>query len=239
MPLDPKRPFLISPPFGKYFHCKKAYSVIGSYTAKPRPGKWWVSTRPIRYSSGPAWWHNMNMPNPGIENLPKSYKPNTILSLAPIELSDWVEFAVYAEDIEIPIEFNLSYCSIPNGRGLNKLYSKVPSAIFKLTNYPNTIKTAEELYDSGFRYFHICGPTTKFVGCVAGAPLQRYNLPLVKELANSFPDVNIIGGGGICSVEDIISYRNAGAKWFSLSTAFFKPWRGYKILKQYNEGYGI
>lgn len=37
--LDPDRLFLISPPFGSYFRHGRAYSMLGSFTTEPRPGR--------------------------------------------------------------------------------------------------------------------------------------------------------------------------------------------------------
>jgi len=48
MPLDPDRPFLISPPAGTWFRHRRAYSVIGSFTREIRPGRLSRIVRTVR-----------------------------------------------------------------------------------------------------------------------------------------------------------------------------------------------
>jgi dihydroorotate dehydrogenase len=260
MPLDLNLPFLISPPFGQYARRRNAYSVLGSYTTQPRPGRLrqMLSTlRPVPSGAGPTWISRADLRNPGIESLPTRrvmrdhrtrstatappFKPNHIVSLAPMDYHDWAEFANWVEMLNLNnvpiIEINLSHISadskmLPPKRSLERILAVQSTIIVKLPPMPKSVETACWLYDRGVQYVHLSGPYPAPIGEVSGAPLREINLPLVEELANSITSLNIIGGGGILSVEDVMSYRSAGARWFSLSTAFFRPMRGWRILRE-------
>jgi dihydroorotate dehydrogenase len=258
VPLDLERPYFISPPFGRYLRAKNAYSVTGSYTTEPRPGRLQRvlrTLRPVPSDDGPAWINKIGLRNPGIEALPIHAKkqrhnarlippipPPAIVSIALIADNDWLVFVRWLEFFDpncIPlIEVNVSCPNIdiprslvPPKRLLARMLLVQPDLIFKLPPLEPSIETAINLYDNGVQYIHLSNTYPTPVGGLSGAPLRNINLPLVEELAHTLPSLNIIGGGGIIDWGDVASYRNAGARWFSLSSVFFRLRRGFNLLK--------
>jgi dihydroorotate dehydrogenase len=99
---------------------------------------------------------------------------------------------------------------------------------------------AEQAVLAGVRYLHAGNTLPSERGGISGHPLKFVNLQIVEALAKMFSgiNVNIVGGGGIYSFDDLIDYRNAGANSYSLATVWFKPWRARKIMRQYERLYG-
>lgn len=250
MSLDPARPFHISPPFGTWFCARNAYNHLGSFTVEPRQGRLGRiirTVRPVPSDDGPAWINKIGLRNPGMSTLPgiKSvegdypYRPGEIVSLAAVSNKDWAAFEKWLDERlgVVLVEFN-PYCpnldehaSLPSTRQLKRLLTLCPDAIFKLLPSPKSIDDAVKLFDQGVRYVHLSNTIPTPIGGISGKPLMKINLPLVEELAHSLPSLEIIGGGGIYSWDDVITYRNAGARRFAVGSAFFWPPRGRRILR--------
>ena len=85
-------------------------------------------------------------------------------------------------------------------------------------------------YNSRIRYIHISNTIPTKRGGESGKRLKEINIPLIKQLKLTLPDINIIGGGGIYSPQDLIDYKDAGADYYSLATVWFTPWKVKKIV---------
>ena len=252
MPLAADRPFLISPPFGSHFAHRSAYSVLGSYTAEPRHGRWRRvvrTVRPVPSDAGPAWINKIGLRNPGIASLPKAptvpaprhdpFAPGTIVSFAPLEPSDWHKFEQYLDESrsQILVEFNIScpnvdeHPSLPPNRQITRLLANCPDAIFKLPPTKLAVDTAARLADLGARYVHLSNTIPSAIGGISGAPLREQNLPLVEAATRARGALVVIAGGGIYEPDHVRQYRDAGATRFSLGTAWFWPPRAKRILR--------
>ena len=133
MTLDPARPFFISPPFGSYLRHSRAYSVLGSYTRAPRPGRTMQVLRTVRPlgrepdGSPKGWLNKVGLRNAGWDVWPKSntryiraslsvsadlalkefYQKPRIVSLAPLADVDW-----YAIERWLDERFHLPFTEI-------------------------------------------------------------------------------------------------------------------------------
>ena len=56
----------LSPPFGNYLRSPNAISIRGSFTLRPRDGRWAQVARTLRYSPSHGGWVNaIGLRNPG------------------------------------------------------------------------------------------------------------------------------------------------------------------------------
>lgn len=252
MSLDPDRPFLISPPTGTWFRHHRAYSVIGSFTRYARPGRLGRivrTVRPVPSDAGPAWVNKIGLRNPGIASLERM-KPGgsngpkyEIVSLAPLEPSDWHVFEAYLDAIYgVAIELNVScpnvdeHPDLPEATTIKRLLGACPDAIWKLPPNRHAAHTAHLLCGLGARYVHLSNTIPSPIGGISGAPLRELNLPLVESAAEMINrdafDAEVIAGGGIYAKEHVRAYRDAGATRFSMTTAWFWPPRARRALKE-------
>jgi len=228
-----KTKFIISPPFGNYVGHENATRVVGSFTLHPRPDlvKQTLKTlRPIKN----GWVNKIGLRNKGIENV--KWREDRIHSLAPIKEGDWEIFQNIIPN-DYAIEINLG-CPNVNHNGMisnNALLGFIKKCSFVSMKLPPTSLAhyhIEEGLHAGIRYFHMCNTIPVEAGGESGQRLKKRSLELIrgvrKEFGNGF---NIIGGGGIYSIDDVIEYEKAGANHFSLATIWFKPLRALKILK--------
>lgn len=251
--LDPGRPFLISPPFGTWFRADNAYSILGSFTVEPRPGRLGQvlrTVRPAPFERGPAWINKIGLRNPGMNSLPRykrrdadgPFRENEIVSLAPLADTDWHAIERWLDERFglARVEINVScpnvdeHPRLPDVSILRRLVGSCPSVIFKLppTSSANTILTIDRLIAARVRYVHLSNTLPSPIGGISGAPLREVNLPLVESVARTFgPQIEVVAGGGIYTAEDVRRYQNAGASRFSIATAFFKPWRAHRVLR--------
>ena len=70
-----------------------------------------------------------------------------------------------------------------------------------------------------------------FVFSNVHAEVKKFNMRYIPRIQKQFPNLEIIGGGGIYSPQDLLDYSRLGIHSFSLSTVFFNPWKVDKILK--------
>lgn len=246
--LDPDRPFLISPPFGTYFSDRRAYSVLGSFTAEPRPGRTGQvlrTVRPVPHERGPAWINKVGLRNPGIASLARFGVPghamprDEIVSLSPLEGRDWGLFEQFLDEAFGPlrVEFNVScpnvdeHPSLPPLFKIRRLLANCPDAIWKLPPTRRALDSAALLHDAGARYVHLSNTIPSPVGGISGTPLRELNLPLVEAVARALPSLEVVAGGGIYHPDHVRQYRDAGAVRFSLATSFFWPPRARRILE--------
>lgn len=247
--LSPDRPFFISPPFGSYFHNEKAYSVRGSYTRFARPNRFKQILRTVRPVPG-GWINKIGLRNPGMLTV-REWPDNEVMSLALIDgdKTEWDHVVDYAlartgvmrSTMPNPVfEFNISCPNtnhpVPAMPDKVQVRSLVchdrPTVVFKLQPLESSISAAVQLADWGVTYLHFSNTLPSPIGGISGAPLREVNLPLIEKVRNalvSYP-VEIIGGGGIYSVDHLRQYRDAGAVRFSLSTAWVWPPRALRII---------
>ena len=259
--LNPHKPFFISPPFGYYFSHPNAYSVLGSYTPLPRPGRFSQIIKTVRPVEG-GWLNKIGLRNPGMKSI-KTWQHNQILSFAAItgEEGEWEQIIdhirskivfIYSphEPGSTIIEINISCPNtnhpvpmLPSRYQLSKLlldYNSRLTTIFKLQPLLHqALDTAQKLADQGATYLHLSNTLPTPIGGISGKHLREANLPIVDRVASEvctrYPNLELIAGGGIYDISHLKQYLSSGATRFSLATAFVKPWRGYKIINQYSQ----
>ena len=226
----------ISPPFGNYLRISNTLPIRGSFTVEPRPGLFMQILKTLRYSvEKQAWINKIGLRNKGLDWAVEQYKQSKreqIISIAIMEKNDIPKILEKIPE-DMNIELNVS---CPNAekqminQGLSDFVNdKRKWCIIKVS--PTTsLNTIDNYYQQGFRQFHCSNtlPTPK--GGMSGHHLIPYNEKLIKYLKTNYKDIQVIGGGGIQTKQDIEIYKKFGADHFAMSTVFFCPYKSYKLL---------
>lgn len=251
MKLSSARPFFISPPFGTYFNHPHAYSVLGSFTEYARPGRLGQILRTVRPVPG-GWINKIGLRNPGMPTLMHHpVKPHQVISLALIDgdrrewdaiISFVMEYTGRHHRLHPIFEINISCPNTdhpvpakPDTDHMKRLINAaVPSGglIFKLQPLESSVGLSFFLADNGAEYIHLSNTLPSPIGGISGQEQWKVNLPLVDKVSNMLAgyDLEIIGGGGIYTVDHLKAYTAAGATRFSLSTAWTWPPRAKRII---------
>ena len=229
----------ISPPFGNYINLPYTRSIKGSFTLKPRPGLISQIFKTLRYSFiHKGWINKIGLRNNGIDWAINKYKNgyfnfyrNSVISIAIMNENKIEEFLEKIPD-DMDLEINIS---CPNTE-----HSLVDQNIHKFLNPQRkwcSIKlsplcTPEQIdcyYNQGFRKFHCSNTLPVSNGGLSGSSLKPYTSSLISIINEKYDDVEIIAGGGIRDITDIIMYKNNGANLFSVSTICFNPFMFSKL----------
>ncbi len=107
----------------------------------------------------------------------------------------------------------------------------------KLPPVEQSINLISEALKEGVTTFHLSNTIPSDKGGISGVLLKEQSLKLIAKVKEKFGDkIEIIGGGGIYSEEDIDLYNSAGADIFSIATIIIKnPLKINKIIKRSNE----
>lgn len=227
----------ISPPFGNYLNIPKTISIKGSFTLEPRNGLFFQILKTLRYSfEDQAWINKIGLRNKGLDWAIKNYKQSNheqIISIAIINKNDIPKILK-----KIPEDMNIEVnVSCPNAekemvnQGLsNFVNDKRKWCIIKVS--PTTcFDTLDNYYKQGFRQFHCSNTLPTPRGGMSGHHLIPYNEKLIKHLKTNYKDIQVIGGGGIQTNEDLILYKNFGADHMSISTLCFHPFKFFNFYK--------
>jgi dihydroorotate dehydrogenase len=229
----------ISPPFGNYFQLKNAISIKGSFTLKPRSGLFFQIFKTLRYDFKRGGWVNkIGLRNPGIDYAIENYykQPNTVISVAIMKKEEIPEL-----NEKIPkdcdIELNISCPNVKKEKVYNDVgvfYNSTRKwCIVKLSPL-DSIDEVDILYTQGFRQFHCCNTVPTERGGLSGKSLIPFSRSLIREINEKYPDTEIIGGGGITNMFDIVRYHSSGAVHYSVATLCFHPLLFYKLYSNYN-----
>lgn len=229
----------ISPPFGNYISLPSTISIKGSYTLEPRDGlisQIIKTLRFINYNGQYTWINKIGLRNPGIHYGMKTYNHDTdIISIAIMEKEEIDKFnAIIPKNTNIEINV-----SCPNTEksmindGIQVFLNKQRKwCIIKLS--PETDeKLIDNYYSQGFRQFHCSNTLYTNNGGLSGKILIPYNIKLIKFIKNKYEDATIIGGGGIYDYNTLLTYKENGANFFSISTVFFHPTKVLPLLYNY------
>jgi dihydroorotate dehydrogenase len=220
-----------------------ATSVLGSFTFLPRPGRFFRILTTVRRIPG-GWVNSIGLRNPGIQSL-SLFHWDTVYSLAAIGPSDWYCIAEYLRSRSelcrrgIAVELNLS-CPNVAERGIT------PREIETFTSRPHQFQTviakispesdralwqAEAAVRAGVDHLHIGNAYPSPAGGISGRPLLSITPATVEAVAERFPTVSIIAGGGISRPEHVKTYADAGATRFSISTGCLHPMRIRRLIR--------
>lgn len=233
MPNKPKR-IIISPPFGNHLNFDWATSVSGTFTLEKRSGliKQTIKTiRPIKN----GWVNRIGFRNKGLRNV-RTFDNDRIYSCSDISHhSDWEEMLDILPDSAM-VEINLGCPNVRRPHITNNILlecvNKFSFVSVKIPPTKEALRYIGFARSNGVRTVHLCNTIPTERGGESGKRLKELTLPLIEETKKQFPDLTIIGGGGIYGPQDVIDYHNAGADYFSLATIFFTPWKVKKVKKQ-------
>jgi len=230
--------FLIGAPFGNYITHSKCTSICGTYTLHKR-GSWIkrlyraiTTIRPIKN----GWINNIGLLNSGIKSV-GVFKLHKIYSITAIQSEEWNALIEYIPK-EIAVELNLSCPNIEQRSNINDhqvvaYINKFPVVIFKLSPTNEIYSQIDRFVNLGSKYIHIANTIPTSRGGESGERLKEFSVKTVKNIRDKYPNIKIIGGGGIYSDKDVELYKNAGADYFSLATIWFNPWKAMRLLKKF------
>lgn len=224
--------FIISPPFGRYFSHEHATSVKGSYTWERRKGLILQALKTVRPTKQ-GWRNKIGLRNCGLQNV--KFKRGNIYSIAGINDGDWEKMISIIPHGHL-VELNASCPNVDHyeiDTDAVKLAVRNHVTIVKIAPVKDAATAIEQCVKAGAHHIHLTNALPVEKGGESGGKLKPVSMGLVRETREQYPDLSIIGGGGIYSVDDVYAYREAGANKFSLSTAFMVPWRGFKIIRDY------
>lgn len=249
-------PLIISAPFGNYHKFLKCVTqtkftpTLGTFTwenrgfwTKPYGGTFTRLLLSLRYSPLlKSWTNKVGLKNPGIRwyrNQVMAGKTNacdkiiSIYGYTKIEWENLVDCCMY--DIHPhAVEVNTS---CPNNvTGNSKLYQQVferlmnygLTTIVKISpvNYSTTVEIA---YKTGIRNFHATNTLPVSRGGMSGKALMPISLSVVESLRMKYPNITIIGGGGVTSTKDALEYLVVGADHVSIGSMLFNPFNWKKV----------
>jgi dihydroorotate dehydrogenase len=218
----------ISPPFGNYINLPNTKSIKGSFTLHSRKGLLLQILKTLRYSFEKQGWINqIGLRNKGIDWAIKKYKfdKHSIVSIA---IMDYNEIDILNNKIpdSMDLELNISCPNVKNNLIHDDLYKFLNNnrqwCCIKLSPLSD-ISLIDKYYKQGFRQFHCCNTLHTKYGGLSGISIQQYSFKLIKEIKSKYPDVEIIGGGGITTINDINQYKKYGANHYSISSLMFNP----------------
>lgn len=231
----------ISPPFGNYIDLPNVLSVKGSFTVEPRYGLFQQIFKTLRYSwHYNGWINKIGLRNPGIDYALQKYggastENGHVISIAILQKADIPKFLSKIPN-DINLEINVSCPNVEKSmidEGIDKfLHPKRKWCIIKVSPLISQNKL-DSYYEKGFRQFHLSNTYPTDAGGLSGPSLIPYNKKNIQFLRNKYPDVTIIGGGGVQSLEQVELYKSFGANHISVSSLCFNP---IKFLRLY---YGI
>lgn len=221
----------ISPPFGNYIDLPYTIPIRGSYTIEPRKGLLLQVLKTLRYSyENNGWINKIGLRNKGIDwalrRCQKYCDENgEIISVAIMNEAD-VKKMVHKIPANVNLELNVS-CPNTEKKMINKGLSQFINndrrwCIIKVSPTINT-NEIDMYYKQGFRQFHCSNTLPTPRGGLSGRTLMSYNEKIICYLRTNYPDVEIIGGGGITSWEDVEKYKKWGVNHIAISTVCFNP----------------
>lgn len=246
---------VISAPFGNYLSLG-ATPTLGTFTWERRGGflyRLWRMARTLRPVSG-GWVNKLGLPNPGIRaGLKDSLEANQIVSIKGFNRKEWIDLAELVQTRApetAAIELNLSCPNVKDRPDMTEAYGicsdvvkslhdlvdrqrgliSPPAVIAKLGPH-HTLSMAEACAAAGVAGFHICNTLPVERGGISGAQLHPYALRACVAVAEAYPNLPIIGGGGVYSVEAARRFFQNGASHVAVASALLNPLR-WKLVQQ-------
>lgn len=238
------KPFVVSAPFGNWFGYPNATSTLGTYTLNYRGGRLyrlWRCLRTLRYSrSASGWVNKLGLPNPGIDSLEEI--TDQIVSIHGFDREEWIALAEKIRNKPIQtVEFNLSCPNVGHKHAINDVIPAISwllsSGLHIITKLPPVrwMELAEPLHNIGVTTFHCCNTLPTPRGGLSGKSLKPLSLWAVSEIKQKWPDVKVIGGGGVTHQQDVDDYRNAGADHVAIGSVLFNPLNWRRVRRMIGE----
>lgn len=244
----------ISPPFGNYLNFKDNLHILpikGSFTLHPRPNNasyleylgslCGQFIRTFRYNfKYHGYVNKIGLRNRGIQYALETYytpsKQNNIISVAIIDEKEIDELnKLIPRDCNI--ELNVSCPNVDKSEGYKTtVYKKLNVfvderrewCIVKVSSN-DTMEHIDTIVEAGITQIHTTNtwPLDDGSGGLSGPFLRNINLPFIRQIRIKYPELTIIGGGGIRNIDDVNEYEKAGANHFAISTILFNPFGFY------------
>ena len=209
----------------------------GSYTLEPRQGLLGQIIKTLRYNFEYGGWTNkIGLRNKGIDYAIKNYN-GEIVSIAILNKED-ISKIVKKIPENMNVEINVS-CPNAEKKMIDEdinlfLNDKRKWCILKLSPTCE-FASIDKYYKMGFRQFHCSNTIPVKEGGLSGKSLIPYNKKLIKHIDENYKDTTIIAGGGITTIDDIIMYKDLGAKHFAFSSVMFHPLKFLTLYYQINK----
>ena len=220
----------VSPPFGTWIDLEKTISIRGSFTPEPRRGLIKHTLKSLRYTSR-GWVNKIGLRNPGIRNV--DFNRTSVISLVSVQ-DNWEEFLDIVPSWQ-KIELNLSCPNVHrysiDSITLRDITTKYDWVMCKLSPNGDVFDQCKFLLNHNVRRIHMSNAVAVDEGGLSGREVKKFNMRYIPRIQKQFPNLEIIGGGGIYSPQDLLDYSHLGIQSFSLSTVFFNPWKVDRILK--------
>ena len=218
----------ISPPFGNYINLQNTKSIKGSFTLHSKNGLLLQILKTLRYSFEKQGWINqIGLRNKGIDWAIQKYKfdKQAIVSIAIMNRNE-IDILNKKIPNNMDLELNISCPNVKNNLIHDDLYKFLNSerkwCSIKLSPLTD-ISLIDKYYKQGFKKFHCCNTLPTKYGGLSGISIQQYSFKLIEEIKTKYSDVEIIGGGGITTIDDIDKYNKYGATHYSISSLMFNP----------------
>lgn len=227
----------IGPPFGNYVQLPNTIPIVGSFTLERRNGLYMQILRTLRYSfTHHGWTNKIGLRNKGIDWAVKNHNPEHVYSIAILhehEIDKFLEKIPSYMNIELNVSCPNAEISMIQNNLQKFLHKDRKYCIVKLA--PTTdFKLIDSFYKQGFRQFHCSNTLPIENGGLSGPSLVPYTSNLVKHIRSTYPDCEVIAGGGIQDIETLKQYKNQGAHHFAISTVFFHPIKFMKLYYHYS-----
>lgn len=235
---------IISAPFGNYLNFPNTTSTLGTYTLEKRAGvikRWWKIFSTVRYNwSEQSWRNKLGLPCPSVRSL-KGPCIDKILSIHGFSEREWYALSERAKELAVEaVEFNLSCPNLDSNIGIERLIEDISGAVKRLLRTGmkviaklapiRWIEIGKRLWDLGIRCFHLCNTIKTPGGGKSGKPLMQYSLWAIEDFRTMFgEEVELIGGGGVTSAEDVLTYKRAGANRVAIGSCLFNPFNWHKV----------
>ena len=232
--------YFIAAPFGNYLKFENAISVTGSWTVEPRPGLAWQILKTLRYVRVDrvwGWRNKIGLRNAGIHEGIKRTGSFDVLSIAPIQKYDWINFDSIIHENQ-SIEVNISCPNLDkDDDATNFPYFDIfpkTKRFWCICKIPPTSSNylVDKIIDSGYTQIHASNTLASDKGGLSGKRLATHTLRLIEYIKNKYPNIPVIAGGGVTEKWHANIYKERGADHISLGTVCFTPWKVKKIIDE-------
>lgn len=242
------KPLVVSCPFGNYYCFLRVVTgadftpTLGTFTwlprgffDKPYGGRFLRVLLSVRYSfMFKSWRNRIGLKNPGIRQLQnkvlrskKCTVHDKIISIYGWTDREWKNLLESIRKMEpLAVELNLSCPNVKKPPFTSDLFKRAMDTGVKVigkippVNYRHLVEMA---YKEGVRTFHATNTLPTPFGGMSGKSLKPIALDAVSYLRDNYPDLYIIGGGGITRKEDAKEFREVGANSVAIGTMLFNP----------------
>jgi dihydroorotate dehydrogenase len=226
----------ISPPFGNYLGLLPGTtSIYGSFTLYPRPGLLGQIYKTLHYSyQNNGWINKIGLRNKGIDHMIHKWKKsifssihkNNIVSVAILEYND-IDKLLDKIPEDMNLEINISCPNTDHAmikQDVNKFLNSERKHCSLKCSPLTTTEEVDKYYEMGFRIFHFSNTLPVKFGGLSGITLIPYTESLTEYTHDKYGDsVEIISGGGIRNMKQVLKYKEKGCTAVSISTLCFNP----------------